>query len=285
MSIRVVAALDAQGAVGHGGPDRRLGCRDGRRRESRLRARSALRRQAICSWSCPSPAIASASSRRPQMTGSGKTVPRPYASTVATGFNLSSAGSEPTYSGSSRRARTFRRRPSSCSTSCGSSRSSSWRSLAVFAATAASTISRPWSVSSMITPRRSSGSSSRRTYPRRSSRSMRLVIPADDSMRPLDETGRREPIGRPRDAQGAQRTDLPATQAEAAEDFVLPPGEVWADAAEASRHLQRSHVEVRARFVPPAEQLDPSCHLTFVHCTATTFLHISILLANYLSQW
>ena len=69
----------------------------------------------------------------------------------------------------------------------------------------------------------------------------------------LGEAGRGKPIGRPRDPQGAQRADLPAAQAETAEDFVLPPGEVWPDAAEASRHLQRSHVEVGARFVPATE--------------------------------
>ena len=66
----------------------------------------------------------------------------------------------------------------------GSSRSRSWRSLTLLAATAASTTSRPASVSSMITPRRSFGSGSRRTKPRRSSRSIRLVTPADDSMSP-----------------------------------------------------------------------------------------------------
>ena len=70
----------------------------------------------------------------------------------------------------------------------------------------------------------------------------------------LGEASRGKPIGRTRDPQGAQRTDLPAAQTETAEDFVLPPGEVWADPAEASRHLQRPHVEVGARFVPATQQ-------------------------------
>ncbi len=61
-------------------------------------------------------------------------------------------------------------------------------------------------------------------------------------------------MGRPRYTQGAERADLSAIQSEAAEGRFLPSGEVRSDAAEASRHLKRSDLEVGARCVPASEQ-------------------------------
>jgi hypothetical protein len=61
-------------------------------------------------------------------------------------------------------------------------------------------------------------------------------------------------MGRPRNTQGAERTDLSPTQTEAAEGRFLPPGEMRSDAAEASCHLKRSDLEVGAGRVPASEQ-------------------------------
>ena len=61
-------------------------------------------------------------------------------------------------------------------------------------------------------------------------------------------------MGRPRDTQGAEGTNLSAIQPEAAEGRFLPSREVRADTAEASYHLKRSDLEVGARCVPATEQ-------------------------------
>ena len=61
-------------------------------------------------------------------------------------------------------------------------------------------------------------------------------------------------MGWPSYAKGAERTDLSAIKAEAAEGRFLPSGEVRSDPAEASRHLKRSDLEVGARRVPASEQ-------------------------------
>ena len=79
---------------------------------------------------------------------------------------------------------------------------------------------------------------------------MRLVTPADESIRPLARRVGESAIRRPRDPQGAQQPDLAAAEPEALEDRFLPPGEVRPDAAEARRHLERAHVEVGAALVP-----------------------------------
>ena len=70
---------------------------------------------------------------------------------------------------------------------------------------------------------------------------MRLVMPADDSIKPLARRVGESRYGGPEMRRALKRADLPAAEAEAAEDFLLPPGEVWPDPAEASRHLERSH--------------------------------------------
>ena len=120
-----------------------------------------------------------------------------------------------------------------------------------FAATAASTTSRPSRSARSSTPRRSLGSASRRTSPRRSSRSMRLVTPADDSISPGAETGRGEAIAaaprsagrsapRPRRGPGRSgRRPLPAAWRGAAPMRLRRAG-----------HLERAHVEVGAGLVP-----------------------------------
>lgn len=59
---------------------------------------------------------------------------------------------------------------------------------------------------------------------------------------------------RPGSPQGTQSSDLPTVQAELAEDRLLTPRQVRSDAAQASRHLECSHVEVRAGLVPVVEQ-------------------------------
>jgi hypothetical protein len=61
-------------------------------------------------------------------------------------------------------------------------------------------------------------------------------------------------MGWPGYPEGAERTDLSAIQAEAAEDRFLPPGEVRSDSAETSRHLKRSNLEVGAGRVPAGKQ-------------------------------
>ena len=51
-----------------------------------------------------------------------------------------------------------------------------------------------------------------------------------------------------------KRADLPAVESESTEDLFLAPRQVRSDAAEASRHLECSHLEVRAGFVPVLEK-------------------------------
>jgi len=75
-------------------------------------------------------------------------------------------------------------------------------------------------------------------------------------------------MGWPRYTQGAERTDLSAIQAEAAECRFLPSGEVRSDAAEASRHLKRSDLEVGARRVPATEQ---SIRCVIHHSASVTY--------------
>ena len=65
-------------------------------------------------------------------------------------------------------------------------------------------------------------------------------------------------MGRPRNTQRAERTDLAAAQAEPAEDGFLAPGQVRPDPREARRHLERLDGEVRAGFAP-ARELSIGC--------------------------
>ena len=136
------------------------------------------------------------------------------------------------HSGNSRPARSFRRSPSIEASSVASKRASSCWSLRITARTAASTASRPSSVSSTMTPRRSWGSGSRRTRPRRSSRSDAARDAGGGHHQPAPQPARGEAMGRSGDAQGAQHPDLAATQPELAEDFLLTPGEQGPDPAE-----------------------------------------------------
>jgi hypothetical protein len=51
-----------------------------------------------------------------------------------------------------------------------------------------------------------------------------------------------------------ERADFSAVEAESTEDLFLAPRQVRSDAAQASRHLECSHLEVRAGFVPVLEE-------------------------------
>ena len=60
-------------------------------------------------------------------------------------------------------------------------------------------------------------------------------------------------MGRPRNAQRAERPDLSAAKAEAAEDGFLPPSQERPDPGETRRHLERLDFEIRASFDPARE--------------------------------
>ena len=59
---------------------------------------------------------------------------------------------------------------------------------------------------------------------------------------------------RSRSPERTKRADLPAVEAESTEDLLLAPRQVRSDAAQASRHLECSHLEVRSGFVPVLEE-------------------------------
>ena len=121
------------------------------------------------------------------------------------------------------------------------------------AATAASTTSRPSSVNSTITPRRSSGSRSRRTRPRRSSRSIRLVTPADESIRPLPSRVGESRNRGPSDPQGTQGAHFATAKPELVENSFLALRQQRPDAAQACGHLQCIDVELGPRRDPAAD--------------------------------
>ena len=62
-------------------------------------------------------------------------------------------------------------------------------------------------------------------------------------------------MGWPRDAQGTQRPNFSSTEAESAEDRLLPSREQGSDPAQATGHLERCHVELGAGSGPTAQNL------------------------------
>ena len=83
----------------------------------------------------------------------------------------------------------------------------------------------------------------------------------------MAESGRRQPVGRTRDAEGAQQPDLSPAEPEPFEDRFLSSSEVWSEARQPSRHLELADAEIRSGRVPTDKQTigDVIGHMSIVN--------------------